>query len=127
MKSDHKVHLNPHRIPQTPDDEHKQTEHNHIDDAHSQDDEPTTSPPADHEHPLFMLAPPATPNLGCDALAAIIDEDAQPAERPSRKRRAVTLGEAQVHLSLTDLGPAEDGGHSPQDKRSRPAACTDAR
>lgn len=108
------------------DDEHKQTENKHID-AHSSDDEHTASP-QDHQHPLFMLAPPTRPNLACDALAAIIDEDAlQPAERPSRKRRAVTLGEAQVHLSLTGLGPAHDGAHSPQNKRSRPAACTNAR
>ena len=73
---------------------------------------------ADLEEPLFASHTPAnglTPAL--QAIAAIIDEDDVRPE-PSRptKRKAESLGEAQVCLALTGLGA---GSAQPQHQRQR--------
>ena len=73
---------------------------------------------ADLEEPLFASHTPAnglTPAL--QAIAAIIDEDDVRPE-PSRptKRKAESLGEAQVCLALTGLG---SGSAQPQHQRQR--------
>ena len=73
---------------------------------------------ADLEEPLFASHTPAnglTPAL--QAIAAIIDEDDVRPE-PSRpgKRKAESLGEAQVSLALTGLGA---GGAQPQREQQR--------
>ena len=73
-----------------------------------QHSEPQHSEDADFEHPLFASHTPAnglTPAL--QAIAALIDEDDGHPEpsRPS-KRKAESLGEAQVCLALTGMGAA---------------------
>ena len=84
------------------------------------EDEPQQSvqEDADLEEPLFASHTPAnglTPAL--QAIAAIIDEDDVRPE-PSRpgKRKAESLGEAQVSLALTGLGA---GGAQPQREQQR--------
>ena len=89
------------------------------------DEEPQQSvqEDADFEEPLFASHTPAnglTPAL--QAIAAIIDEDDVRPE-PSRptKRKAESLGEAQVCLALTGLGA---GSAQPQRQRQRVQTAT---
>ena len=76
------------------------------------------------EEPLFASHPPTnglTPAL--QAIAAMIDEEHErpDASRPT-KRKAESLGEAQVCLALTGLGA--DAQPPPQRKRVRADAAT---
>ena len=72
----------------------------------------------DLEEPLFASHTPAnglTPAL--QAIAAIIDEDdVRPELSRPGKRKAESLGEAQVSLALTGLGA---GGAQPQREQQR--------
>ena len=80
---------------------------------------------ADLEEPLFASHTPAnglTPAL--QAIAAIIDEDdVRPAPSRPGKRKAESLGEAQVSLALTGLGA---GGAQPQREQQRQRVETGA-
>ena len=93
----------------------------------STEDEPQQSvqEDADLEEPLFASHTPAnglTPAL--QAIAAIIDEDdVRPAPSRPGKRKAESLGEAQVSLALTGLGA---GGAQPQREQQRQRVETGA-
>ena len=59
-------------------------------------------PPDEEDCPLFMTAPPrggVSENAALAGLAALVDED-EDDDRPARKRRRTSVGEAQVELAL---------------------------
>ena len=67
--------------------------------------------------PLFMTRPTKGPNAAIDALAAVIDDEAEKladagadsVAPPSRKRRRASLGAAQIELALSGIDDSQDG------------------
>lgn len=81
----------------------------------------------EEELPLFATHVPAgglTPGL--QAIAALIDEQDDDAPVPpasaSRKRKASSMGTAQVHLSLASCGGGETSCAPPEAKRTATAS-----